>query len=100
MNTVNTHREGDVLQVQISGGFNLHVRNMIENYVTKEIKKLEIDLSACELIDSEGVIFMYEYQRKGGELELNSPPHILFEILDILEIREQWDEYYLKSKGQ
>jgi len=100
MNTVNTHREGEVLQVQISGGFNLHLRNMIENHITKGINKLEIDLSACELIDSEGVIFMYEYQRKGGELVLNNPPQILFEILDILELREQWDHYYSKSKEQ
>jgi len=100
MNTVNTHREGEMLQVQIHGSFNLHVRNVIENRITKGIKKLEIDLSACDLIDSEGVIFMYQWQRDGQELELKNPPHILFEILDILELREQWDQYYLEPKKQ
>ena len=89
-----------MLQVQIHGSFNLHVRNVIENHITKGIKKLEIDLSACDLIDSEGVIFMYQWQRDGQELELKNPPHILFEILDILELREQWDQYYLEPKKQ
>lgn len=94
MNTVNTHSDGDVLQVQIHGHFNLHAKNLIENRISKSIKKLEIDLSSCNLIDSEGVLFMYNFQREGRCLDIQHPPDILFEILDILELREQWDQYY------
>lgn len=100
MNTIKTHREGELLQIQIHGNFNLHAREMIESRITKGIKKLDIDLSACDLIDSEGVIFMYKWQREGRKLKLKSPPHILYEILEILELRELWDQYYLEPKEQ
>mgnify|MGYP000306500074 CR=1 FL=1 len=91
MNIVKTHKEGNKLEVKLNNAFNLTARNKLENRLPKEITHLQIDLSDCRLVDSEGVIFMFEWQNTGNTLELINPPDILFEIIEILELREHWN---------
>jgi ABC-type transporter Mla MlaB component len=94
MNIVNTHREGTTLEVQVCDGFNLRIKNIIDSRISDNIDKLQIDLTRCDFVDSEAVIFLYKWQHSGKQLELINPPEIFFEILDILELSESWDLNY------
>lgn len=94
MSIIESHKTKDTLKVKVLNNFNLLTRNKIESRLTKEIEKLEIDLSNCRLLDSEAVIFMYQWDKSGKELNLINPPEILFEILEILELREIWQLNY------
>jgi ABC-type transporter Mla MlaB component len=64
---------------------------MIESRITTEVDTLHIDLKSCSYIDSEGVIFLHQWLGNGNSLQLVKPPDILFEILDILEIKSAWN---------
>lgn len=90
MNMFETHREGSILEVKIPRNFNLWVKNMIENRLGKEVTQLIVDLTRCKIVDSEAVIFMYEWQNNGHTLILVNPPEIFFEIVDILELENEW----------
>lgn len=97
MNIVEAHKVDTTLEVKVFGSFNLAAKNMLESRVTSEITDLKIDLSKCKFIDSEGVIFMYRWQHSGKGLELKNPPEILFEIIDLLELNEDWNLNYIES---
>ena len=84
------HRENTNLTVEINGGFNLWVKNMITTHVGNKVKTLDIDLSNCTYLDTEAVIFLYEWQNKGRKLHLTNPPEVFFEMLDILELTDRW----------
>ena len=84
------HREDDTLTVSINGGFNLWVKNMITNHIGEEIQNLDIDLTNCKYIDTEGIIFLYEWQQNDQKLQLKNPPEVFFEMLDILELSDSW----------
>ncbi|NGP88809.1 hypothetical protein [Fodinibius halophilus] len=94
MNIVNTHKDGTTIQVRDCKTFNLQTKNVLKSRLTDKITKLYIDFSHCKLIDSEGIIFLYEWQHSGNELELKNPPEIMFEILNILELDDTWDLNY------
>lgn len=91
MNIIETHKEGNTLEVKVHRTFNLTSKNMLENRIHSDTRHLNIDLSDCWLVDSEGVIFMYNWQRTGNTLELINPPKIFFDILDLLELRKNWN---------
>ena len=84
------HREDDTLTVCINGGFNLWVKNMITNHIGEEIQNLDIDLTNCKYIDTEGIIFLYEWQQNDQKLQLKNPPEVFFGMLDILELSDSW----------
>lgn len=99
MSIIESHKSRDTLQVKVLNNFNLLTRNKIESRLTKEINRLEIDLSNCKLLDSEAVIFMYHWNKSGKELHLINPPEILFEILEILELSDIWQLNYTETKS-
>ncbi|MDZ7660023.1 hypothetical protein [Fodinibius sp.] len=84
------HRENATLTVKIRSGFNLWVKNIITTHTSEEIETLDIDLSDCNYIDTEGIIFLYEWQQNGRNLQLKNPPEVFFEMLDILELSDSW----------
>lgn len=90
MNILKSHKEGSSLTLKIDRALNLSTINIIESRLTKEINRLIIDLSECRFVDSEGVIFLYKWQKAGHELILKDPPDILFEIIRILKIEKDW----------
>lgn len=90
MSIIQTHKSENTLQVKVLNNFNLQTKNKIESRLTREIDKLEIDLSGSKLLDSEAVIFMYKWDKSDKELKLINPPEILFEILEILELENVW----------
>jgi ABC-type transporter Mla MlaB component len=92
---IDTHRSGNLLEVEVHGSFNLTAKNMLEGRLRAEVTDLNIDLTECKFIDSEGIIFMYRWQNSGKGLELINPPEILFEIVELLELREHWDLNYI-----
>lgn len=94
MNTIDIHKKGSVVEAVIRRNFNYRIRKMIEGRVGRDTKKLKLDLGRTKIIDSEAVIFLYKWLRDGKSLELVEPPDILFEILDLLEIRKEWDTLY------
>ena len=91
MNTINTHKEGKKLKVTVQGHFNLRTKKLILNRLTPGVNNLTLNLINCDLIDSEGVIFLHRWLTNGNQLRLTEPPAILFEILDILQLDESWD---------
>lgn len=91
MNTINTSRKGKVLNITIQGSFNLHATKLIKNRLTPGINKMTINLINCDLIDSEGVIFLHRWLDEGNELQLKEPPTVLFEILEVLELDDSWN---------
>ena len=94
MNTVSIHKTGSTLEITVSKPFNLRVREIIESRLSPEITTLKIDLTNSRIIDSEAVIFMYNWNKNRGTLELINPPAVFFEILDILELTDHWDLNY------
>ncbi|WP_440999941.1 STAS domain-containing protein [Fodinibius sp. SL11] len=90
MSIPSIHKNGSVLTVTIQSGFNLWVKNMIANHINDDIRTLRIDLTGCNYIDTEGVIYLYKWQKDGKSIELIDPPDIFFEILEILELDNRW----------
>lgn len=84
------HRDGSTLNVELKSGFNLWIKNMILNHINENTHILKIDLSACKFIDTEGIIFLHQWERDGNELQLINPPDVFFEILEILELDNSW----------
>ncbi len=90
-NITDIHRKDATLEVKPGRGFNLWTRNMVESHLHPGITRLRLDMSRSNRIDSEGVIFLHRWLQSGKELELIQPPPVLFEILDILELKDMWD---------
>ncbi|WP_138431010.1 hypothetical protein [Fodinibius saliphilus] len=99
MNIVDTQKVGKIIQVRDCKSFNLQTKNIIESRISDEITKLFVDLTDCNIIDSEGIIFLYQWQHSGHELELKNPPDIMFEIIHILELHDTWDLNYTNTKS-
>lgn len=99
MNILNTHKTGTTLEVTVHRALNLWTKNMIESRLSDEIDSLQIDLTSCPFIDSEGVMFMYRWQQEGHKLRLINPPEVLFEILDILELKRSWTPDYITTNN-
>lgn len=91
MSAATIHKKDTYVRVVASRSFNLHLRNRIEGRIDGKVNRLEVDLGRCRFVDTEAVIFLFRWIRDGGELELVDPPPILYEILDLLELREAWD---------
>lgn len=97
MNIIETHKSETKLEAKVIGSFNLAAKNRLESRLSSKITDLKLDLSECKFIDTEGVIFMYNWQQSGKELKLKHPPDILFEILDLLELTGNWDLNYIEK---
>lgn len=99
MSIIESQKNKGSLKVKIHNNFNLLTKKKIESRLTREIDKLEIDMSNCKLLDSEAVIFMYHWNKSGKELNLINPPEIFFEILEILELNDHWHLNYTKTNS-
>jgi ABC-type transporter Mla MlaB component len=100
MSIPSIHKNGSTLNATIQSGFNLWVKNFIANHVSEEIHTLNVDLSGCKYIDTEGVIYLYKWQKDGKSLQLIDPPDIFFEILEILELHNSWQPNILNSNEE
>lgn len=94
------HKEGSTLYIKIKDGFNLWIKNLITTHIGDNTSTLRIDLSECKYIDTEGIIFLYQWQQKGHNLQLIQPPEVFFEILDILELNDSWQPNILKPNEE
>lgn len=90
-NIIDIHRRGTTLEVVLDRGFSIWIRRIVEHHIHPAVNKLQVDMSRSHRIDSEGVIFLFRWQRSGKQLELINPPRIFFEIVRILELDEVWD---------
>lgn len=97
MNIIETHKSETEIEAKVKGSFNLAAKNRLESRLSSEITGLKLDLCECRFIDTEGVIFMYNWQHSGNKLQLTHPPDILFEIIDLLELTEHWDLNYIEK---
>ncbi|MDZ7716768.1 MAG: hypothetical protein U5J95_11205 [Balneolaceae bacterium] len=98
MNTTKIHKNNTALEIALSKSFNLHIKEVIESRISSEIDTIHMDFTNCHILDSEAVIFMYKWQKAGNKLMLQNPPEILFNIITILELDEDWNLHYIKSK--
>lgn len=90
MSIPSIHKNGTTLNIKIQGGFNLWIKNMILNHINNDTHVLKLDLTECKFIDSEGIIFLHQWQQNGKDLQLINPPDVFFEILNILELDNSW----------
>jgi ABC-type transporter Mla MlaB component len=91
MNTINTQKTDSTLDVTVNGAFNLHARNQVKQHITADIEKLSVDFDHCHLIDTKGVVFLFQWQQSGNSLELTNPPDMLFEIIELLALQDHWE---------
>lgn len=97
MSTAAIHKRGDCVSVTVSRTFNLHLRNCIQARLDSNVSCLKLDLGRCRFLDTEAVIFLLRWMKSGRELELVDPPPILHEILEILELSEEWERLFNKQ---
>lgn len=100
MSSIEINKKVETLAVTLQATFNLYDVHFLEEKLAADINTLQIDFSTCKIVDSEAVIFMYRWQASGKILKLIHPPDILFEILDILELRQNWNSVYDKPNNK
>ncbi len=55
----------------------------------ENLNKLELDLSDVKVVDTEAIKFLME-RAKNADVAIKNPPDVLWEILDILGIRDEF----------
>jgi ABC-type transporter Mla MlaB component len=85
---MNIARDHTSLRIKLDKDFNLYAVEQLKTKIEEDLTSLTIDLSACKLVDSEGIIFMHKWMERGNQLELIHPPQVLTTILEILELRD------------
>lgn len=100
MSIPSIHRDGSTLNIKIQSAFNLWIKNIILNHINENTQILKIDLSACKFIDSEGIIFLHQWQQNGKKLQLINPPEIFFEMVEILELGDSWRPNVIKTNKE
>jgi anti-anti-sigma regulatory factor len=81
------HRNEDVLTVRLHRDFNLLTARHLQR-IADDAREVRIDCRDARLIDSEGVMAMYDLQRSGTTVTLIDPPDIFREVLSILDLKE------------
>jgi anti-anti-sigma regulatory factor len=81
------HRDEDVLTVRLHRDFNLLTARHLQR-IAEGADEVRIDCRDARLIDSEGVMAMYDLQRQGASVTLIDPPEIFREVLSILDLEE------------
>lgn len=99
MSFIKIKQAGDTLEVVIYGPFNYYTIQLIEAQLTEDVDSLSLILEECTLLDSEAVIFLYNWQKSGKSLSMKDPPDILFEILDILELSDALKNINISTKS-
>ena len=77
-----------VLQVKVELSLNLLTRRSIEK-LADDAEHVIIDLSTTKIVDSEGVILLWQLNKKNKNVSLIKPPAILFDIVDILGLSNE-----------
>ena len=83
-------RESNWIKVILDQDLNLfsskRVKRLVENF-----DDIQLDLTHAKLVDSEGLIAIFQLIKSGKRLEILNPPHILLEIADLLQLDEVLD---------
>jgi len=80
-------RDEDILTVRLHRDFNLLTARHLQR-LAEGAEEVRIDCRDARLIDSEGVMAMYDLQRNGASVTLIDPPDIFREVLTILDLEE------------
>lgn len=91
MSIINDKRSEEQLSIVVNGPFNYFTVELIKAQISSDIQELVLDLSTCDILDSEAAIFLYKWQSSGRKLELIQPPELLFKILHTLELEDSWN---------
>jgi len=59
--------------------------------LAREVERVRIDCSGASLIDSEGVIVLYQLVKSGKAVTLHHPPAIFFEVVETLQLSDFFD---------
>jgi len=73
------------LYIKVEQNLNLVTTRWIGR-LARDARAVYLDLSDARIVDSEGVVLLYDLLRAGKELHLKEPPSILREILQALEL--------------
>jgi ABC-type transporter Mla MlaB component len=83
---MHVERNDNTLNVTLKRDFNLYVRQQLDQMVREDDRHLILNLSACKLIDSEGVIFLHRWMAAGKTVQIIDPPPLLRRIVTELKI--------------
>lgn len=83
-------RNGNTLTARVRRDFNLMAVRHLE-YHLEEATRVRVDLSRARLVDTEGVMALHRLQEQGIDVVLLEPPDIFREVLEVLELEEQFD---------
>ncbi len=78
------------LLVELEGEFNLDAVRKISE-VLGEQEELVIDLSRSAFVDSNAIVFIHRLMEKGTGIQLENPPEIFYEVIQILGLHQKWD---------
>jgi anti-anti-sigma regulatory factor len=67
-------------------------------YHLDDATRVRIDLSRARLIDTEGVMALFRLQKEGITIRLLDPPAIFYEVLEVLELEEAFDQERLVER--
>lgn len=86
-------REGNQLNIQLEKDMNWMQISAINQLVIEnpEVDTLIINLEKSSIVDSESIIFMERWLSEGKQLEVEYPPPVYFELLDILDLSGRTD---------
>ena len=82
---MNVDKSNRHLFVQLDQDLNWFTARRIRHLV-EDCESLHLDLRHARIVDSEGLILLYDCHCAGKVVQLSNPPDILFAVANLLEI--------------
>lgn len=75
------------IRIEFDQDFNWFAAQRLRRIV-HDASVVHLDLKNCKFVDTEGIVLLYEWTREGKEIQLTHAPGLLFELVDLLKLRE------------
>ena len=79
----------------VDGHLKVHLDQDLNWFTARRIRHLaegcaqvELDLQHARLVDTEGLILLYDLSQSGIAVRIHHPPDLLFELADLLELTD------------
>lgn len=91
MNTMQSKKSSQKLEVTLSGDFNLNAVRMISEQLGDRTE-LSVDLVHSRFVNSKAIIFLHQLMKADPQVKVNlkNPPRVFFELLNALGLHDEW----------
>jgi len=92
MNTIQTKKSSNKLEVILPGDFNMNAVRMISEQLDDRAE-LSVDLVHSRFVNSKAIIFLHMLMKTDPQVKvsLKNPPRVLFELLNALGLQDNWN---------